>query len=64
MRVPRATMVHKSSYESGKSYDSFEGDAQQLQERLSGIRDPIWDHDLEKDLTVALERLRYDNVFV
>jgi hypothetical protein len=57
-------MVHTRSYEAGKIYDSFRGDAQQLQDRLSGIRDPIWEHDLEKELTMALERLRNDNVFV
>jgi hypothetical protein len=37
--------------------------SQELQVRLSGARDPLWvEDDLEKDLTLAEERFRTDNV--
>jgi salicylate hydroxylase len=65
LRVPRATMVHQRSREAGEIYDSYgtKYNAEQLQEHLSGIWDPVWDHDLQEDVVTAFERLKYRGIF-
>jgi len=62
-------MVLKGSVWAGELYESLHGDADDetianLGKQLSNIWEPVLRHDLDKDVEVALQRLRDAGSFV
>jgi salicylate hydroxylase len=60
-------MVQQASIIAGDIYDWYgksEFTVEEMRERLSGIWDPIWHHDLEADIAKAVQSLKENGSFV
>ena len=60
IRRPRANMVLEGSIRHGIIYDSFgpgHYSAEEISRHLRGTWEPVWLHDLEADVTEAIESI-------
>jgi salicylate hydroxylase len=60
-------MVQQASSIAGDIYEGYGKPGftvEKMRERLSGIWDPIWHHDLEADITKAIQSLKENGSFV
>ncbi|KIM88945.1 hypothetical protein PILCRDRAFT_245641 [Piloderma croceum F 1598] len=67
VRRPRANMVQQASTIAGDIYEGYGKPGftvEEMRERLSGIWDPIWHHDLEADIAKAVQSLKENGSFV
>ncbi|KAF4611487.1 hypothetical protein D9613_004134 [Agrocybe pediades] len=63
IRPPRANMVLQRSIKMGQIYDSYGPclyDKQEMRAQLTGMYEPIWNHDLLAEVDSALQRLGKD----
>ncbi|KAF8913251.1 FAD/NAD(P)-binding domain-containing protein [Gymnopilus junonius] len=63
LRPPRANMVLQRSLEAGQIYESYAPDKyhkEKMRQHLSGIWEPVWNHDLETQVAVAMKDM--DNI--
>jgi salicylate hydroxylase len=60
-------MVQQASIIAGEIYEGYGKPGltvEEMRERLSGIWDPIWHHDLEADIAEAVQSLKENGSFV
>ena len=60
MRRPRANMVLERSIKMGEIYDSFGPNhysTEDMRQHLSGMWEPVWFHDIEGEVTEAIESM-------
>ncbi|KAF9486322.1 salicylate hydroxylase [Pholiota conissans] len=65
LRPPRANMVLQRSIDMGNIYDNYGPGGytvQGMRERLRGMWEPVWNHDLEAQVTTAIGELERKNV--
>ena len=67
VRCPRANIVQRAGVIAGDTYEGY-GEtgfaAEEMRERLAGIWDPVWYHDLEADISKAVDWLKANGSFV
>lgn len=67
LRPPRANMVVEQSARAGRIYESFGKPGcgvEWAQRELPGIWEPVWHHDLKREVDGAIETLQKDPSFI